>query len=105
VVPALESYPFAVMGVTLGPLPWHEEANRVHQACHSYAQGTWETDPEELCAWVRRHVPGGHTEAWLELVNGEWIHALDVSVGRCRYRVESLVAQYRAGKELIVVEP
>jgi hypothetical protein len=39
-------------------------------------------------------------------VNDEWIPALDVTFGGgIRYQVERLVAQYRAGKELIVVEP
>jgi hypothetical protein len=52
-----------------------------------------------------KRVPGGHTEAWLESVDDEWIPALDVTFGRGRYRVEHLVAQYRAGKELVVVEP
>jgi hypothetical protein len=51
-------------------------------------------------------VPGGRKEAWWDLVNDEWIPALDVTFGGgARYRVERLVAQYRAGKELIVVEP
>jgi hypothetical protein len=39
------------------------------------------------------------------LVNDEWVPALDVSFGRKRYFVERLAAQYRAGKELVVVEP
>jgi hypothetical protein len=64
-----------------------------------------ETDPEELCRWVMRCAPGGHTEAWLELVGDEWVPALDVTFGRCRYRVERLVAQYREGAPLVVVEP
>jgi hypothetical protein len=51
-------------------------------------------------------VPGGHKEAWLDLVNDEWIPTLDVTFGGgTRYRVDRLVAQYRAGKELVVVEP
>jgi hypothetical protein len=52
-------------------------------------------------------VPGGEREAWLELVDGEWVPALDVTFAPhiCRYRVEHLVAQYREGKELVVVEP
>jgi hypothetical protein len=37
-------------------------------------------------------------------VNDEWIPALDVSFGKGRYFVERLVAQYRAGKELVLVE-
>jgi hypothetical protein len=52
-----------------------------------------------------QRVPGGYEEAWLELVDDEWVSALDVTFGRGRYRVEHLVAQYRAGKPLVVVEP
>jgi hypothetical protein len=50
-------------------------------------------------------LPGGRKEAWWDLVNDEWIPALDVSFGKGRYYVERLVAQYRAGKELVVLEP
>jgi hypothetical protein len=40
------------------------------------------------------------------LVNDEWIPVLDVTFAcGVRYYVERLVAQYRAGKELTVVEP
>jgi hypothetical protein len=92
------------MGVTL-ELPWYVEVNGVHRACRSYAQATSETDPTELCRWVMRCVPGGRKEAWWDLVNDEWVPALDVSFARGRYFVERLVAQYRAGKELVVVEP
>ena len=93
------------MGVAV-ELPWYEQANRVHRACHSYARRTRETDPAELCRWVMQCVPGGHREAWRDLVNGEWIPALDVTFGGgIRYQVERLVAQYRTGKELVVVEP
>ena len=93
------------MGVTF-ELPWHVQANRVHRACHSYARGTRETDPPELCRWVMQCVPGGRKEAWWDLVNDEWVPALDVSFkGGVRYRIEGLVAQYRAGKELVLVEP
>ncbi len=92
------------MGVTF-ELPWYEEANRVHRACHSYARRTCETDPAELCRWVMQCVPGGRKEAWWDLVHDEWIPALDVSFGKGRYYVEHLVAQYRAGKELVLVEP
>jgi hypothetical protein len=39
-------------------------------------------------------------------VKDEWIPALDITFGGgIRYRVEDLVAQYRAGKKLVVVEP
>ena len=93
-----------VMGVAL-ELPWYVEANRVHRACHSYARATRETDPAELCRWVMQSVPGGRREAWWDLVNDEWVPALDVSFGKCRYFVERLAAQYRAGKELVVVDP
>jgi hypothetical protein len=92
------------MGVTL-ELPWYEQATRVHRACHSYARETRETDPEELCEWIMECVPGGHVEAWYDLIDDEWVPALDVTFGRFRYYVERLVAQYRAGKELVVVEP
>jgi hypothetical protein len=93
------------MGVSL-ELPWYEQANRVHRACRSYARRTRETDPTELCRWVLQCVPGGHKEARWDLVNDEWIPALDVTFrGGVRYYVERLVAQYRAGKELVVVEP
>jgi hypothetical protein len=44
-------------------------------------------------------------EAWYDLIDDEWVPALDVTFGRFRYHVERLVAQYRAGKELVVVEP
>jgi hypothetical protein len=51
-------------------------------------------------------VPGGHVEAWWELVNDDWVPALDVTFGRgSRYRVERLVARYREGAPLVVVEP
>jgi hypothetical protein len=39
------------------------------------------------------------------LVNDEWVPALDVSFGKGRYFVEHLAAQYRAGKDLVVVDP
>ena len=93
------------MGVAF-ELPWYEQANRVHRACHSYARRTRETDPSELCRWIMQRVPGGHREAWWDLVNGEWVPVLDVTFGGgIRYCVERLAAQYRAGKELVVVEP
>ena len=93
------------MGVTF-ELPWHVQANRVHRACRSYARGTRETDPTELCRWVMQYVPGGHKEAFWDLVNDEWVPALDVTFGGgARYYVERLVALYRAGKELVIVEP
>jgi hypothetical protein len=41
----------------------------------------------------------------LDLVNDEWVPALDVSFGESRYFVERLAAQYRAGKELVVADP
>jgi hypothetical protein len=50
-------------------------------------------------------VPGGRKEAWWDLVNDEWTPVIDVSFGNGRYFVERLVAQYRAGKELVLVEP
>jgi hypothetical protein len=51
-------------------------------------------------------VPGGRKEASWDLENDEWVPALDVTFqGGVRYYVERLAAQYRAGKELVVVEP
>jgi hypothetical protein len=53
-----------------------------------------------------QRVPGGRKEAWWDLVDGEWIPALDVTFkGGVRYRIEGLVAQYRTGKELVLVDP
>jgi hypothetical protein len=92
------------MGVTL-ELPWHEQATRVHRACYSYARATLETDPPELCRWVIQCVPGGQREALWTLVDDEWVPRLDVAFSGGHYFIERLVAQYRAGKELVVVEP
>jgi hypothetical protein len=51
-------------------------------------------------------VPGGQREALWTLVDDEWVPRLDVVFsGGCHYFIERLVAQYRAGKELVVVEP
>jgi hypothetical protein len=85
--------------------PWYEEANRVHRACYSYATRTRETDPEELCWWVMKCVPGGRKEARWEWVDDEWVPTFDVTFGPFCYFIERLASQYRAGKELVVVEP
>jgi hypothetical protein len=53
-----------------------------------------------------QRVPGGRKEAWWDLVSDEWVPALDVTFAYgVRYYVERLAAQYRAGKELVVVYP
>ena len=94
----------AAMGVTLEH-HWWTEANGVHRACYLYAQRTRATDPLELCRFVMARVPGGQAESMEELIDGRWVPVLDVSFGNGRYRIEHLVAQYRAGQELVVVEP
>jgi hypothetical protein len=52
-----------------------------------------------------QRVPGGHKEAlWESEGDGEWVPTVDVFFRSFRYRIERLAAEYRAGKELVIVE-
>jgi hypothetical protein len=83
---------------------WCTEANGVHRACHLYALTTWKTDPRELREFVTRRVPGGRAKAMVTL-DGQRTPVCVMSFGGHSYHVEHLVAQYRAGQELVVLEP
>jgi hypothetical protein len=83
---------------------WCTEANGVHRACHLYALTTWKTDPRELCEFVAQRVPGGRAKAMATL-GGQRTHKCVLSYGGCSYDVEHIVAQYRAGQELVVLSP
>jgi hypothetical protein len=78
------------------------EANDVHRACHLYALTTWKTDPRELREFVTRRVPGGRAKTMVTL-DGQRTPVCVLSFGGHSYHVEHMVAQYRAGQELLVM--
>ena len=82
---------------------WCTEANGVHRACYLYALTTWKTDPRELREFVTQRVPGGRAKAMVTL-DGQRTPACVLSFGDHCYHVEHMVAQYRAGQELVVLE-
>jgi len=83
---------------------WCTEANGVHRACHLYALTTWKTDPRQLREFVTQRVPGGRAKSTVTL-DGRRTSTCVLAFGGCSYDVEHMVAQYRAGQELMVMEP